>query len=160
MFIYSYFFLAMRRYLGLKILSALIASATFIALNMRFEALWRRAWPDVSLEGSVGYVPAVLAMIGVGVLAGFRAKRTGREELRHVGRDLLIASALFALSLAFRSVDRFLCPAWPWGTHGVWHGLNAVVLYLLTRTVIAYGTPQLPSEAGSVGLPGARRSPP
>jgi hypothetical protein len=142
LFIYSYFFVAIRRYLALGFVAALGALAIFILVNIRFEALWRTAWPDVSLNGSVGYLPAALAMIGVGGLARLRAQRAGSDQLRDVSRALLAASAVFVLSLTFRSLDLALCPTWPLGTHVVWHALNAFVLFLLMRAAILYRVPR------------------
>jgi hypothetical protein len=43
---------------------------------------------------------------------------------------------VFAISLAFRTADSALCPAFPLGIHFIWHVLNAVVLYLLLHTAI------------------------
>ena len=47
-------------------------------------------------------------------------------------------AALFAVSLAFRTLDRAVCPVWPLGTHAVWHLLNAGVLYGLIAVAVRY----------------------
>jgi len=45
-------------------------------------------------------------------------------------RYLAGAAAVFAVSLGLRQLDAPLCGAWPWGTHFVWHLLNATTLGL------------------------------
>lgn len=77
------------------------------------------------LNGSLGYFPALIALIGIsfGVRSKFR-------------RTLRIAAAVFALSIVFRSVDQSVCEqfdleSFKLGTHFIWHLLNSVTLWLL-----------------------------
>src|SRR3546814_1433915 len=78
------------------------------------------------------YGVALLAMLAVGGFLHF-----GR---RHpAGPRILVAAGVFTLSLAFRMADLPLCAALPSGTHFLWHVLNAVVLYSLTRTMMREG---------------------
>ncbi|QFU16764.1 ceramidase domain-containing protein [Microvirga thermotolerans] len=130
LFIYSYFLVAMRRFLRLGPAAAGTATLLFVAFNMSFEPLWHGAFPGVTLNGSVGYLPAAGALVAVGGLC-----LKARE--RPAGRSLLATGAVFALSLAFRSIDGAVCPSLPAGTHFLWHGLNAVVLALLMDAAIA-----------------------
>ena len=51
-----------------------------------------------------------------------------------------MAAAVFALSLAFRSIDGVICGDFPAGTHFLWHLLNAVVLYLVAKAMTARTT--------------------
>ncbi|MEQ9061543.1 MAG: hypothetical protein RLW61_19210, partial [Gammaproteobacteria bacterium] len=39
-------------------------------------------------------------------------------------------AGLFVVALTARTADQALCPAWPWGTHFLWHLCNAAVLGL------------------------------
>lgn len=127
-FIYSYFLIAMRRYLALSAAAAVIATAAFAAFNMSFGRLWALAVGPITLNGSVGYLPAAGALFAVAALVpAHRGK---------VRKSLLAAAALFAVSLTFRTVDHAVCPALPLGTHFVWHILNAGVLSVLMRTAI------------------------
>lgn len=71
-------------------------------------------------NGSLGYLPALVVLGWLGLDAW---RRSGR-------RSLAAATGLFALALVARSVDNALCAAWPWGTHFLWHLLNALVLHL------------------------------
>lgn len=128
-FIYSYFLLAMRRYLHLGPAVAILTTAVFAAFNVSFERIWFGWLPNVSLNGSVGYIPAALALLAVGALC-----RAAGEKA--AGRALLLAAGLFGLSLAFRSMDAASCAALPVGTHFLWHGLNGLVLAVLMRAAI------------------------
>jgi hypothetical protein len=83
--------------------------------------------PPRFLNGSVGYLPALAALIAVAAVA--------KGEV--VRRGLAVAALVFAISLTLRTVDLALCPAFPLGTHFAWHILNAVVLYILLRTAMA-----------------------
>jgi hypothetical protein len=129
-FIYSYFLLAMRRYLGLARLAAVAATAVFMLVNMSFVRLWLGVFPGVTLNGSVGYVPAALALLGVGGLCL-------RLSAHQAGIALLWAAGIFAVSLVLRTVDGVVCTAVPVGTHFLWHVLNAVVLLILMCAAIA-----------------------
>ncbi|MDQ7809944.1 hypothetical protein Q5425_39995 [Amycolatopsis sp. A133] len=52
-----------------------------------------------------------------------------------------VAGAIFALSLSLRAVDRDVCDYVPAGTHFLWHLLNGVVLYLVSRTLVLRNRP-------------------
>jgi hypothetical protein len=93
------------------------------------------------LNGSVGYLPALIALLIVGALM--------RERKHPSAVYVLWAALVLAVSIAFRSVDLALCDTTVVaghraGTHGLWHLLNAVVLFLLIRASLEKG----PAEAG------------
>ena len=80
------------------------------------------------LNGSVGYLPALFALIVIGVLM--------RERDHRAAPFVLWAAALFAVSITLRSVDTSVCADIAYeghkiGTHFIWHLLNAGVLFLL-----------------------------
>jgi Ceramidase len=122
-FIYGYLLLALVRFVHFK---AVAAGAIVVAFAAGAQALAASAPPRL-LNGSVGYLPALAALIAVALAAGEPATR----------RSLWLAAAVFAASLAFRTVDTAICPQFALGSHFVWHVLNAVVLYMLLRTAIA-----------------------
>lgn len=130
-FIYSYFFLSMRRYLHLGILASMAVTVLFAAFNLSFDRIWFGVLPGVTLNGSVGYLPAAMAMVAVGAVC----LHSGTRE---AGRALFVAAGVFTLSLLFRSVDEVACGVVPAGTHFLWHGLNAVVLFVLMKAAIAH----------------------
>lgn len=137
-FILSYFAIAMTRFGGLRRRWAALLTLGFLcamaALPPALAALARGA-----LHGSGGYIPALLALLGVGLWLRGRGHPTGVW--------LMGASGLFAISLAARTLDMPLCSAWPVGTHFLWHVLNALLLCLLVVAVIRHG--RLPGRPAS-----------
>lgn len=82
------------------------------------------------LNGTLGYLPAWLAMTGIGGVLRLRADRSAPI--------LLSASGIFLASMLFRTIDLELCELTrlggsPRGTHCLWHLCNAATLYLLLR---------------------------
>lgn len=82
------------------------------------------------LNGSLFYLPALAAMIIIGLLAFERRLRAAPY--------LLWAAAIFAVSVTLRSLDLALCDVVQLngrkiGTHFAWHILNALALFLLLR---------------------------
>lgn len=136
-FIYSYFLLAMRRYLRLGAGVAIAITLIFAAFNLGFGRLWLGLFPGVTLNGSVSYLPALMAMFAVGI-ACYRVKAGP------AGKALLWAGSTFALSLTFRSIDNAVCSALPLGTHALWHMLNALVLWILMITALAHAPDERP----------------
>lgn len=135
LFMVGYLAYAVKRWVGFGWLM------TLAALGVFYAALWQssvvRCGGGPCLNGSVAYLPAFAALILVG---GWLAIR------RHpAGKYLVAAGLVFAVSLTFRTLDRALCP-WtiivasrPWGTHWLWHILNASLLYLLLQAAILHG---------------------
>jgi hypothetical protein len=147
LFIYSYFFLAMRRFLGFGVMGAAALTLAFAGFSFGFERGWVLAFGRRGLElmnYSVGYFPAALALPAVGatLLAGSH-KNVAR---RGAGRALLLAGGVFIASLVFRTVDQAVCAAWPLGTHFVWHTLNALVLFVLVEAAIRFGASRGPAS--------------
>lgn len=137
LFIYAYFFLALRRLLGLAIVPAILATLGFAGfaagLEPALDALTGQSVDRLS-NGSIAYAPAILALVGVA--AGLLMPQTCvlGPARRRAGLSLLAIAAVFALSLACRTLDAGLCPSLPMGTHFLWHVLNAAVLYGLVAT--------------------------
>ncbi len=122
-FIYGYFLLALRRILKLAWFPAILLFTAFIALSLSLA----RFVPRDVLNGASGYLPALAALFAIGWLA----------RTQYAGRALLLAGAIFIASLASRIADLAVCGAIPLGTHFVWHVLNAAVLYVVLRAVLA-----------------------
>jgi hypothetical protein len=124
LFILLYMYLALYRLVALPLWGALTGVSVVLVLVA--------VMPLVFGFSVSTYGVALVAMLGVGGVLHF-----GR---RHpAGRPILAAAGVFALSLAFRTADLPLCAALPIGTHFLWHLLNAVVLYSLTRTMMSHG---------------------
>lgn len=123
LFVYGYLFLALRRFLRLKWLATVGILLAFIVAS---EGISFVLPPDF-LNGTADYLPPLAALITVGIMTG-----TNR-----VGSSILLAAAVFLVSLVFRTIDRAVCGGFPIGTHFIWHLLNAGVLYILLRTAIS-----------------------
>jgi hypothetical protein len=121
-FIYGYLLLALRRFLHL---GAVVAGVIVIAYAAGGQILSDLA-PVGLLNGSVGYLPALAALIAMAVATPQAAVR----------RSLALAALVFSVSLSLRTIDLSVCDGFPLGTHFAWHVLNAVVLYVLLRVAI------------------------
>jgi hypothetical protein len=137
LFILSYFAIAMNRFAGLRWGLSLLLMLAFLAAMIALSAVLRATLAPI-VGGSTSYAPALLAMLGVGLWLAARGHPAGRW--------LVAAAGIFAVSLAFRVLDRPLCAAWPAGTHFLWHVLNGVVLGTLLVALVRHGTP--PQLAG------------
>ncbi len=127
-FIYGFFFLAMRRFLEMSIVAAVAATVAFAGGAYLAAPMLRPI-----IGSSAGYVPALLAIFGVG-FAAMRSKYGVRGE--ETARNLFIAGSVFFVSLGFRTLDAPLCSILPMGTHFMWHTLNALTLFLLMRAAM------------------------
>lgn len=134
-FIHAYFFLALRRFLGLGPVAASAGTLAFavcgFGLTPALDAL-RRGSAAEATNGSVDYLPAVLALAGTAAAVALTRGPRGLA-LRLAG-----IAGLFLVSLSLRTLDRALCPAFPLGTHFLWHLLNAGVLYGLVAAALAH----------------------
>jgi hypothetical protein len=122
-FIYGYLALALRRFLGLRCLPTIAILVGYIVLSRLLSGLA----PPGTLNGSVDYLPALAALL---IMVWFVPAR--------VRTAVGLATLTFIVSLAFRTVDRTVCGAFPPGTHFIWHLLNAAVLFVLLRTAIRF----------------------
>jgi hypothetical protein len=73
-------------------------------------------------NGSVFYLPALMSLAIMTIYCNKIALSCRNR--------LMFVTLIFSISLVFRTIDQHLCPAWPLGTHFIWHVLNGVVLYL------------------------------
>jgi hypothetical protein len=148
-FMLSYLIFAVRRFTGASWFLTSAAIAAFIgALAV---ALSVQCWDGRigfhlenvpagaqarCLNGSLGYVPALTAMILTGIYLAASA---------HKAAPLILAgAATFTVSLACRALDQRLCEDWivmghRMGTHFLWHLLNALTLFLLLAAAIRHG---------------------
>jgi hypothetical protein len=143
-FMIGYLAYATRRFLGAPYLAVGVAVAMFL-VAMR----WASAIPcDPQLlpitvaagrpcfNGSLGYVPALAALLLIGAVLRLRGHAAGWP--------VLAAGAIFAVSLALRTVDFEVCGTTSFlgrarGTHALWHMLNALLLFILLAAAIRHG---------------------
>lgn len=110
--------------IGTPIGAGILLFAGYHLLNQ----LIARSVPAETLNASVYYLPSWLFLAGI---AGYLTLR--RAPHWHL---FVSATAIFTLSLIFRTLDQRLCAMVPMGTHFVWHLLNAVMLYVLLLGLI------------------------
>jgi ceramidase len=130
LFVHAYLLFALIRFVQLRVLTAVLIVVAF------FVAAWAASGllPAGLLNQSGEYLPILVALIVVGSVV----------RTRPAGRAILVATAVFAVSLTFRTIDIAVCDAFPLGTHFVWHVLNAVVIYILLRAAVVLGSPAKP----------------
>ena len=125
LFINVYLVSAMRRLLGLSWVKTILCFAAYWALTIVAQT---NLDPD-TLNGSIMYAPTYITLVMLSLAIAHKNKALGEEFLFILG--------LFTLSLILRTVDTWVCPLMPLGTHFLWHAFNAIVLYRLLRVLIA-----------------------
>lgn len=123
-FIYLYHAVFLRRILAMRYRYVLIYVIGFFALSV----ISIKLFGPHRLNGSIGYLPALLSFATVWVAM----KRLERPGTRLFGG----AAILFLASALFRTLDMKICPYFPMGTHFMWHLCNSGVLYILLKLVI------------------------
>lgn len=130
LFIVAYLAIALRRFFALRWPVSVILGMAIIPAGVAIKAVIPPAMV-VMLGGSTGYSPALLALAVCGGLLAARGHPAGRA--------LLLAAAVFVVSLTFRSIDAAVCPAVPIGTHFLWHLMNGALLAWLLVTMVRHG---------------------
>ena len=139
-FMVGYLVYALRTFLGLRAMQvaglavlflAITAVAASISCPLKGASLVTYA-REPCLKGSLGYIPALAALLLVAVLV----------HRRHaVARPLLMAAGAFGAAIMLRWLDTRACPftmllGKARGTHAGWHVLTALTLYLLLAAAI------------------------
>jgi hypothetical protein len=159
-FMLVYLGFALNRFLGVPpawTVLVVIGFAAIVALTMQVQCSAGAIGflgPDVQgakpcLNGSLFYLPALVALIVVGLLA--------QERDHRAAPYLLWAAAILAVSITLRSLDLALCDqvvieGRKVGTHFAWHVLNALALFLLLRASLE-GGPALISADKAAPVP-------
>lgn len=130
-FVLAYLWLFLRHVANLGVQPSLLFFIGFFTLSFFCTQL---ADPTAA-NGGEAYFGTWIALFGI---ACFYAGRGQTQAFYAVGSAALI----FSVSLFFRTIDQRICASWPMGTHLMWHVLNGVVLFLVTRAyVTAPGRP-------------------
>lgn len=114
--IYSFFFVAMMRFLRLSAIVAGLLTAALLVLSPTLGAVAKPL-----LGSSATYAPGLIATFGV----AFAVPLVGRGPMPQL---LVAAGTIFSAALVFRILDARLCGSWSVGTHFIWHLLNAAAL--------------------------------
>lgn len=116
-FILIYVFAATRDYFGLKSWQAWLVTAGFIPYAALTVPLFQMV---PGLGSSAAYAPVPLLILIYAALL--------RGKLPDTARGLAIGAGILIVSLTFRTLDEPSCAVLPFGTHFMWHILNAVML--------------------------------
>jgi hypothetical protein len=162
-FILAYLGFALNRFLGVPpgwTVLTLMGFAAIVGLTTELRCwIGGIGFPDAAaatgasecLNGSLVYLPGLLAMVVVGGLLA--------ERKHPAAPYILWAAAVFTVSVTLRSLDLALCDAYviegrKIGTHFAWHLLNGLALFLLLRASLEVG----PANAvGAVVRPSSSR---
>jgi hypothetical protein len=146
-FMLVYLALALNRFLGIPPattaflmigFTAIAAMVMQVRCGQDFIGFPAAELPGVKpcLNGSLAYLPALAALIIVGLVLSERGHKAAPW--------LLWAAAIFTISITLRSLDLALCDkvviqGRNTGTHAAWHVLNALALFLLMRASLEGG---------------------
>ena len=86
----------------------------------------------IPLYGSQSYLGALLFLF----LVGFYLKIFTKSKFAY---SLIIASFIFLISISFRTLDQIICGYLSVGTHFMWHFLNSILLFIVTKVMIDHG---------------------
>lgn len=116
-YILLYIYIANRAYLGWRPWVAALGAAGFIPWTLAVSPVFA-ALPFFEISSFYWSVPLLIALYAVAL----------RRRLARVARGLGIGAAILCASLTFRSLDAASCAWVPFGTHFLWHILNATML--------------------------------
>lgn len=135
-FIYQIAFLLFyaRCVAGCKALTVAGLLILFLLANLGFMQL-----PGAWLNGSLVYGGALLFILAIAIYH----QTSGKRE----PAILYLAVVVFLIALVCRSLDQWICPCLPLGTHFLWHLLVGGVLYLTTRAYLLNQPPPRPTAA-------------
>lgn len=102
-----------------------LAGAALFTLASYFTPSWL---PAGLLNQSGAYFPYIAGLLGIAAYLRWRRQPAWRV--------FLLGILIFCVSLTLRTVDAQVCAAWPLGTHFLWHVLNAIVLFVLSRELV------------------------
>ena len=122
-FVLIYLFLATRDFLGQKRRYAALAVVLFIPYSAVI----------ISLLGSIAWLGESLYYLPVPLLIALYALALRKRQPSTAWR-LAVGAGVILVSLFFRTIDAPLCPAFPLGTHFIWHLLNALALGWMIET--------------------------
>ena len=104
-----------------KIKSAVISLTLFTLLQASLAIALPKGFLRTFLNGSLRYVIALIALTLLYMFS--ETKRLSNSKF------LLFGLLSFAFAIFFRSIDIFLCPVFPSGTHFLWHIFVSATAY-------------------------------
>tara|TARA_Y100000589_G_C27192347_1_gene645325 strand:- start:2144 stop:2791 length:648 start_codon:yes stop_codon:yes gene_type:complete len=86
----------------------------------------------IPLYGSQSYLGALVFLFLVGIYC--KIYRNSKFS-----SSLIFASFILFISIIFRTIDMHICEIFFIGSHFIWHILNSILLFVVTRVMIDYG---------------------
>jgi hypothetical protein len=123
MFILIYFLSVLFRIGRTNFFQAAVAFIAFLGFSHMLVHQFPRA-----LNDSIGYLSSMIALIMIAVYLHLKARPSSSH--------FMLAAIIGVTSLFSRAIDREVCDMFPFGTHFLWHILNAVLLYILLKQII------------------------
>ncbi len=81
-----------------------------------------------AINDSIGYLSSMIALIVIAIHLYLKARPSSSH--------FMMAAIVGVCSLFCRAIDRATCTDFPFGTHFLWHALNATLLYILLRQLV------------------------
>lgn len=126
LFINFYLVSALRRIVGLSYNG--VAFWWFVYFAAAIGAQY--VLPADTLNGTIMYIPTFITLVVLTFAVKARNAALGSVFMKALG--------VWALSLTFRTIDPEICQHFPYGTHFIWHALNAWVLWRLLTVLIRH----------------------
>ncbi|MEV7339751.1 ceramidase domain-containing protein [Streptomyces sp. NPDC093544] len=120
----------LRRFYGLPWRRCVLGVAGFVVFTAVFGVLVGGLIPNRSGM----YVPVLLLMTGLAVT--LRGSRDAGRAAQW--RQFAAAAVVFAVALSARAVDEEICGAFPLGAHFLWHTLDGVLVFLVSRALVRH----------------------
>ncbi len=122
-FINVYFFSAMFRIAHCNWFQTIVCYLAYAGSTYMLVHQFPHAFND-----SIGYLSSMTALIMIALYLNMKRRPSSRM--------FLLAALTGVISLFLRSVDNAVCGILPTGTHFLWHGCNALLVYLLMQQLI------------------------
>jgi len=81
-----------------------------------------------ALNDSIGYLSSMMALIVIALHLHLRARPSSQH--------FMLAAIVGVCSLFCRAIDKEICPQFEFGSHFLWHTLNATLLYILLKQIV------------------------
>lgn len=81
-----------------------------------------------ALNDSIGYLSSMMALIVIAIHLYLKARPSSTH--------FMLAAIVGVCSLFCRAIDRAICADFSFGSHFLWHTLNATLLYILLKQII------------------------
>ncbi len=117
LFSFSYIYLANRDFWGFSVRASVLGTLGFLPFAYLAGGVFS-ALPFFQISASYWSLPLLIGVYGVFLWKRFPI----------LGRNLCFGATLLCVSLTARSLDEILCVKFPFGTHFLWHLLNALML--------------------------------